>query len=142
MAVLTFYRRVFQFASIRWPILILMAICVVWIILRTFLTLFRCSPVQFYWDKSLNGRCTINVATYYFATDLTHTLLDVIIVTLPVYEVMKMQLPLGQKIAVTGMFSCGLLYVRSSLLCTCPRAHRQSQRLRRVGLPDRPVSEI
>ena len=113
LAILTFFRRVFQFSSIRWPIIIIMIICVIWITLRTFLTLFRCSPIQYYWDRSLNGRCVIDVAMYYFATDLTHTLLDVIIVTLPIYEILKMQLPLGQKIAVTGLFSCGLLCVSS-----------------------------
>lgn len=109
LAVLTFYRRVFQFSSIRWPILILIATCLVWIGIRTFFTIFRCSPVHFYWDRSINGSCWVNVATYYLATDVTHTLLDCIIVALPIFEVLKIQLRLGQKIAVIGLFSCGFL---------------------------------
>jgi len=142
LSVLTFYRRVFRFSSIRWPIIILMGICVVWIIIRTCFTIFRCSPVQYYWDKSLEGHCSIDVATYYLATDLTHTLLDVIIVALPIYEVLKMQLPLGQKIAVAGLFSCGFLYVWILLLCLQLRAYKRSQSLYRVGIPDRPVSAV
>ncbi|KAJ3455624.1 hypothetical protein MRS44_017106 [Fusarium solani] len=107
LAVLTFYRRMFQLLPIRWPILLLMVACVVWILIRTFVTLFRCSPVQYYWDKSIHGRCTMDVARYYFATDLTHTLLDTLILALPIFEVLRMKLPFGQKIAVVGLFSCG-----------------------------------
>lgn len=111
LAVLTFYRRMFQLLPIRWLILLLMVACVVWILIRTFVTLFRCSPVQYYWDKSIHGRCTMDVARYYFATDLTHTLLDTLILALPIFEVLRMKLPFGQKIAVVGLFSCGFLYV-------------------------------
>ncbi|KAH7347685.1 hypothetical protein B0T11DRAFT_143563 [Plectosphaerella cucumerina] len=109
LAVLTFYLRVFQFSSIRWPIIILIATCLVWIGIRTFFTIFRCSPVHYYWDRSVEGSCWVNVATYYLATDVTHTLLDCIIVALPIFEVLKIQLRLGQKIAVIGLFSCGFL---------------------------------
>lgn len=111
LAVLTFYRRLFQFSSIRWPIFILIAACVVWIGIRTFFTLFRCSPVRYYWDKSVEGSCWVDVATYYLATDAAHTLLDCIIVALPIFEVLRMRLRLGQKLAVVGLFSCGLLCV-------------------------------
>ncbi|KAJ3455499.1 hypothetical protein MRS44_016981 [Fusarium solani] len=62
---------------------------------------------RYYWDKSIHGRCTMDVARYYFATDLTHTLLDTLILALPIFEVLRMKLPFGQKIAVVGLFSCG-----------------------------------
>ncbi|EXL66201.1 hypothetical protein FOPG_17605 [Fusarium oxysporum f. sp. conglutinans race 2 54008] len=107
IAVLTLYRRMFQLLPIRWPILILMVACVVWILTRTFATIFRCSPVRFFWDRSMHGHCTMNVAKYYFATDLAHTMLEVLILTLPIFEVSRMKLPFGQKVAVIGLFACG-----------------------------------
>ncbi|KAH6873791.1 hypothetical protein B0T10DRAFT_533187 [Thelonectria olida] len=107
LAVLTFYRCMFLLLPIRWPILILIVECAVWILIRTFVTLFRCSLVQYYWDKSIHGRCTMDVARYYLATELTHTLLDTLILALPIFEVLRMKLPFGQKIAVVGLFSCG-----------------------------------
>jgi hypothetical protein len=140
LAVLTFYRRMFQLLPIRWPILILTLACVVWILIRTFMTIFRCWPVQYFWDRSINGRCTINAATYYFATDLTHTLLDTLILALPLFEVLRMNLPLGQKIAVAGLFSCGFLYVGlpfpkllayTTTVSVLPRSFRSS-RLRNI----------
>ncbi|KAF5690532.1 integral membrane protein [Fusarium globosum] len=87
MSVLTFYRRIFQFSSIRVPIIILMA----------------------YWDKSIDGKCMDNIGQYYLGTDLTHCLMDFIILALPLFEVVRMKLILGQKIAVIGIFSLGSL---------------------------------
>ncbi|ENH71993.1 hypothetical protein FOC1_g10001840 [Fusarium oxysporum f. sp. cubense race 1] len=109
MAVLTFYRRIFQFSSIRVPIIILMVCCGCWITIRTFMTIFHCMPVQAYWDKSIDGKCMNNIGKYYLGTDLTHCLMDFIILALPLFEVVRMKLIFGQKIAVIGIFSLGSL---------------------------------
>ncbi|KAJ4251483.1 hypothetical protein NW762_011468 [Fusarium torreyae] len=87
-----------------------MVCCSCWIIIRTFMTIFHCIPVQAYWDKSIeNRRCMNNIAGYYLGTDLTHCLMDFIILALPLYEVVRMKLVFGQKIAVIGIFSIGSL---------------------------------
>ncbi|KAM5349661.1 hypothetical protein ACJ41O_006166 [Fusarium nematophilum] len=113
LAVLAFYRRLFRFSSIRIPIIVLIVLCVIWIILRTFMTLFHCMPVQAYWDKSIpNARCMTNVARYYLATDTTHCLMDFIILMLPLFEVVRMKLPFGQKMAVVFLFATGSLLPR------------------------------
>ncbi|KAH6954320.1 hypothetical protein FAVG1_02378 [Fusarium avenaceum] len=107
MAVLTFYRRIFRLASIRIPIIVLMVCCACWITIRTFMTIFHCIPVQAYWDKSIDGRCLTNIGKYYLGTDLTHCLMDFIILALPLWEVVRMRLIFGQKIAVICIFSIG-----------------------------------
>ncbi|KAL4732042.1 hypothetical protein ACLX1H_001047 [Fusarium chlamydosporum] len=109
MAVLTFYRHLFQFTSIRIPIIILMVCSGIWITIRTFMTIFHCMPVQAYWDKSIDGKCLSNIGKYYLGTDLTHCLMDFIILGLPLYEVIRLRLAFGQKIAVIGIFSLGSL---------------------------------
>jgi hypothetical protein len=111
MAVLTFYRRIFRLASIRIPIIVLMVCCTCWITIRTFMTIFHCLPVQAYWDKSIDGRCLTNIGKYYLGTDLTHCLMDFIILALPLWEVVRMRLIFGQKIAVICIFSIGSVYV-------------------------------
>lgn len=109
LAVLFFYRRLFQFA-IRLPVAIVIGTCTIWIVIRTFFTIFHCLPVQAYWDKSIeNAKCLTNVRAFYLGTDITHCSLDFIILGLPIYEVVKMQLPFGQKIAVVGLFAAGSL---------------------------------
>lgn len=112
LAVLSFYRRLFRFSSIRVPIIILMVASVIWLIVRTFFTIFHCLPVQAYWNKNIeDAHCSINVGTYYIATDVTHCIMDFIILALPIYEVFRLKLPFCQKIAVISLFAAGSLYV-------------------------------
>lgn len=112
LAVLFFYRRVFKFSSIRIPIIIVISACCIWIVLRTFFTIFRCLPVQAYWDRSIeDAKCFTNVRAFYLGTDTTHCLMDFIILGLPIIEVVKIQMPFGQKIAVVCLFASGTLYV-------------------------------
>ncbi|KAH6874387.1 hypothetical protein B0T10DRAFT_586338 [Thelonectria olida] len=110
LAVLTFYRRLFQLSSIRIPIIICMVACILWIILRTFFTIFHCIPVQAFWNTAIsNARCLTNIAKFYLGTDLTHCLMDFIILALPIFEVTRIKLPAGQTVAVAGLFASGSL---------------------------------
>ncbi|KIE00747.1 hypothetical protein MAJ_03081, partial [Metarhizium majus ARSEF 297] len=109
-AVLCFYLRVFRFSSIRIPIMILITLCSIWITIRSFFTLLRCRPIQAFWVQDIPGAtCFTNVRAYYLATDVTHSSMDFIILALPIYEVSRMRLPFGQKIAVVGLFATGSL---------------------------------
>ncbi|KAF5138931.1 Satratoxin biosynthesis SC1 cluster protein 4 [Metarhizium anisopliae] len=110
IAVLCFFLRVFRFASIRIPIMILITLCSIWITIRTFFTLLRCRPIQAFWVQDMpDATCFTNVRAYYLATDVTHSSMDFIILALPIYEVSRMKLPFGQKIAVVGLFATGSL---------------------------------
>lgn len=115
-AILGLYWRLFKLSSIRIPIQIMFVISLIWIILRTFMVIFHCVPVQAYWDKSIkNARCEINDAQFFFGTVLTHFVMDVIILVLPTIELSRLHLPLGQKLAVMGLFVIGSMYVSDSI---------------------------
>lgn len=91
-------------------------ISLIWIILRTFMVIFHCIPVQAYWDKSIkNARCEINDAQFFFGTVLTHFVMDVIILVLPTIELSRLHLPLGQKLAVMGLFVIGSIVCLASI---------------------------
>ncbi|KAL7945556.1 hypothetical protein V8C42DRAFT_345155 [Trichoderma barbatum] len=110
LAVLYFYRRIFRFSSIHVPIIILIIACGIWVILRTFFTIFKCVPVRAYWDRSItDAKCFLNINAFYLGTDITHCVMDFIIMALPIYEVARLKLPFGQKIAVVGLFATGSL---------------------------------
>ncbi|KAF7557742.1 hypothetical protein G7Z17_g458 [Cylindrodendrum hubeiense] len=107
-AILCLYWRLFKQSSIRIPIQLMLVISLIWIILRTFMVIFHCIPVQAYWDKSIeNARCQINDAQFFFGTVLTHFVMDLIILVLPIIELSRLRLPLGQKLAVIGLFIIG-----------------------------------
>ncbi|KAH8680407.1 hypothetical protein BGZ61DRAFT_358646 [Ilyonectria robusta] len=115
-AILGLYWRLFKLSSIRIPIQIMFVISLIWIILRTFMVIFHCIPVQAYWDKSIkNARCEINDAQFFFGTVLTHFVMDVIILVLPTIELSRLHLPLGQKLAVMGLFVIGSIVCLASI---------------------------
>ncbi|KAH7116591.1 hypothetical protein B0J13DRAFT_599919 [Dactylonectria estremocensis] len=55
ISILSFYWRLFKTSTIRIPILVLLAMSVMWIIFRTFMLIFRCVPVQSIWDKTITA---------------------------------------------------------------------------------------
>ncbi|KAI7772334.1 hypothetical protein LZL87_007695 [Fusarium oxysporum] len=117
LSILCFYWRVFQYTSIRYAIIILLVAVSIWITIRTFMVIFHCVPIRAYWDKSIQGaKCPFNEANFFFATILIHTTMDCVILILPVIEVMKMTLPLSQKLAVVGLFTSGTMYVEPLLM--------------------------
>lgn len=72
----------------------------------------QCIPITALWDKSItDANCSINESTFFFSTVLTHVIIDIAIVVLPGIEVRKLQLPLGQKLAVVALFTFGFLLV-------------------------------
>ncbi|KAH6989552.1 hypothetical protein BKA56DRAFT_576029 [Ilyonectria sp. MPI-CAGE-AT-0026] len=115
LAILCLYWRIFKISMIRIPIQALIAICIGWIILRTFMLIFRCIPVQYYWDKSIQGSCKISDTQFFFGTVFTHFLMDVVILILPVVEVFKLRLRLGQKLAISGLFIIGAIVCLASI---------------------------
>ncbi|KAM0544715.1 hypothetical protein ACHAPJ_011702 [Fusarium lateritium] len=116
LSILLFYWRIFKQSAIRIPIQVMLVISVAWLILRTFMVIFHCVPVQAYWDKSIEGAtCKINDSQFFFGTCLTHFILDVVILALPVIEVFKLRLRLGQKIAITALFVVGFVVCLASV---------------------------
>ncbi|CAG9945363.1 unnamed protein product [Clonostachys rosea f. rosea IK726] len=108
VSILAFYWRMFGISNIKIPIQVLLGCSVIWIVIRTFMGTFQCTPVQAFWDSNAGGYCVIDSSKFFFGTTLVHALIDMAILTLPVIQIMKLNLPLMQKIAVTFMFLFGL----------------------------------
>ncbi|KAH7159466.1 hypothetical protein B0J13DRAFT_670219 [Dactylonectria estremocensis] len=115
LAILCLYWRIFKISIIRIPIQVLIALSVAWIILRTFMLLFRCIPIQYYWDKSITGSCKISDTQFFFGTVFTHFLMDIAILILPVLEVFRLRLRLGQKLAISALFVIGTIVCLASV---------------------------
>ncbi|KAF7550532.1 hypothetical protein G7046_g7981 [Stylonectria norvegica] len=115
-SILAFYWRIFSTSNIRVPIQVLVGTSIVWLILRTFLAIFHCLPVQAFWDKSIEGAtCAINDSEFFFGSVLAHFFIDIAILILPVMEVRRLQLRAGQKAAVIALFMFGILVCIASI---------------------------
>lgn len=110
MSILALYWRLFKTSKIRLPIQILFVSAIIWLTIRTFMAIFHCIPVQAFWDHTIEGAvCNIDDSKFFFGTVLTHLIIDIAILILPVVEVRRLQLRQGRKIGVILLFMFGIL---------------------------------
>jgi hypothetical protein len=110
LAILGFYWRLFAVSNIRLGIYILQGSTVIWLTVRTFMTIFHCVPVEAYWNHNIkNARCDVDPAKFMFGTTLVHLMLEIAVLSLPIFQVKTLKLKTGQKIAVIAMFMFGTL---------------------------------
>ena len=100
----------FKRSGIRIPIQILFGLSIIWLIAQILMLTLQCTPTKAYWDLSQQAlKCHINESIFFFGQVLTHVLLDISILALPIIQVWKLHLPLGQKIGVITLFMFGIL---------------------------------
>ncbi|KAI5921189.1 hypothetical protein F4810DRAFT_379542 [Camillea tinctor] len=109
VSVLCLYWRLFKVADITLPIQILLGCTILWIILRTIIGIFHCIPVQYFWDTSIpGGYCAIDDRKFFIGSILAHVLTDIVVLSMPVFQVQKLNLPILQRLGVIVMFMFGI----------------------------------
>ncbi|XEV05978.1 hypothetical protein FSHL1_011265 [Fusarium sambucinum] len=118
LAILGFYWRLFgSVAKMRIGIYILQGSTVIWLTIRTFMTIFHCVPVEAYWNHNIkNAVCEVDPAKFMFGTTLVHLMLEVAVLSLPIFQVKRLKLRTGQKIAVVAMFMFGIFVCIASII--------------------------
>ena len=79
---------------------------IVWATIMTFLGIFNCTPVRGFWTGE--GWC-FKFRSFAIGYAVVNITIDFVIWTLPLPLVWRMQLPVGQKVAITLIFILGLL---------------------------------
>ncbi|KAG8158811.1 hypothetical protein KVR01_011254 [Diaporthe batatas] len=74
-----------------------------------------CKPVEYSWDKTIEGECA-GENTAYLIAGIVNLVIDTFIVALPMPQVFRLQMTLTKRISVAGMFSLGALICIISLL--------------------------
>ncbi|KAF2489885.1 hypothetical protein BU16DRAFT_544240 [Lophium mytilinum] len=116
LSILAFYWRMFKNSNIKKPIIVLFVSAIVWLILRTFMAIFHCVPVQAFWKSNVKGTCNINDSKFFFGTVLAHLIIDIAILILPIMQIRKLQLPITKKAAVIAMFMFGFFVCIASIV--------------------------
>jgi hypothetical protein len=88
----------------------------VWAVVAVLVNTFQCIPVQYYYDKTLKGHCMKGQVKFFQAMGSIALVEDLVILSLPIPIVWRLQMIFRQKIAVTLVFSLGALYVRNKVL--------------------------
>ncbi|KAI9799501.1 MAG: hypothetical protein M1833_004023 [Piccolia ochrophora] len=124
MSILVMYQRIFPVSRLMLNVRRMGSYSVAWwlslfyvtgrIIAFTFATVFQCAPVYYFWDRRNEGEC-LPIGSLYTAT-FTNIVADLVILVLPLPMVWQLQLRLGQKIALTGIFTLGFFVCMTSIV--------------------------
>ena len=115
-SLLFFYLRVFRgklFSVITWATITLAAM---WAISFFFSLLFACTPIHLYVREGITTPdvSCINTTQVYYAVSISDFVIDVVILVIPVPFIWRLHMKPAQKVAVTGIFALGSLYMKSS----------------------------
>lgn len=112
ISLLVLYRRVFDTLAFRKRSLIVGLACLLWGVIAIFTTIFQCRPLTAAFDPaSLFTYHCIDIERYYIGMVASNLGIDIVMLVLPLHMVWNLQLPLSQRVALSGIFSIGLLWV-------------------------------
>lgn len=72
-----------------------------------FADLMQCTPISFFWDKSIQGGFCIDGVLFYFVTAGISTFTDLWILVMPMPMVWGLHLPLRQRLIIMVLFALG-----------------------------------
>ncbi|KAF9253360.1 hypothetical protein LCP9604111_886 [Penicillium roqueforti] len=117
ISIVIFIKRLF--GSIRAYVIItncLVAFIATWALAALLTNTFQCTPVQYYYDKDLDGHCMPGQVQFFQAMGSIALVEDVIILCLPIPVFWRLQINRRQKIALILVFSLGGLVCIFSLM--------------------------
>ena len=108
ISIVVFIKRLF--GSIRAYTIIsycLMVFIALWAITALLVNTFQCTPVQYYYDKDLDGHCMKGQVKFFQTMGSIALIEDVIILCLPLPVFWNLKINARQKIALMIVFSLG-----------------------------------
>ena len=106
MSILFLYRRIFSTSKFRKVSLYVIGAHILWFIPGLLVEIFACTPISAGWDITTPGSC-IQYSTFLMTFMVMELVLDVVLLTLPILEVKKLQLTVQRKVGVIGVFLLG-----------------------------------
>jgi hypothetical protein len=107
LQILLQYLRIFT-GTMRTVSIVATVVVCCWSTASLFADIFACVPIAKFWDQSINGYC-LPVPTFWYVNAAGNITTDLIIFTLPIIPLWKLQLPLSQRLSLVGVFSLGFL---------------------------------
>ncbi|KAH0279120.1 hypothetical protein KCU91_g1949, partial [Aureobasidium melanogenum] len=115
ISILLQYRRVFVGSGIQRVITGSIGVIIVYGLWSVFSTAFMCTPVAYFWDRSIGGHCLSRLGVW-FANASINIITDVVICLMPVPILNRLKLPRKQRYALIAVFCLGLFVCLTSIL--------------------------
>ena len=110
LSVLALYHRIFAIPKFRIVVISIAAFVCAWIIVMEVVLGFGCRPIRAWWGAVAEGEeftCVDKVAFTYF-TNVTNLVLDLLIFSMPIPVILKLQVTTDRRISLLFLFSVGL----------------------------------
>lgn len=109
-SLLLLYYRIFGVVRwFRWLLAVAWIIVLLYYVIALFIAIFECTPVAYYWDKSITGGTCINQNRFYRWNGVANLLIDFMILSLTMPMVWRLNLEIRQKISLSCIFLLGML---------------------------------
>ena len=115
LSILCLYLRIFSQTWFRRTCWACMGLILSYATASVIATIFQCTPITRMWNRSLPGTC-INLTAFWYANAIYNLVTDFIILASVPPVVMKLKLPLRQRIGLTGVFGLGVFVFATSIL--------------------------
>ncbi|KAK2035871.1 hypothetical protein LZ31DRAFT_485437 [Colletotrichum somersetense] len=115
MTFLLQYYRVLAVQKMKKVIIGAMVIAGAWSTSQIFVTIFTCSPVAAFWDRSIKGTCIPNDANWY-SNAAGNITTDIMVLVLPLPLIRSLKLRRGQKCVLLGIFCLGFFTCAISIV--------------------------
>ncbi|KAI5367842.1 hypothetical protein Slin15195_G029750 [Septoria linicola] len=115
-SLLLFYRRLSPEAWFKWMLWTTVIFVIGYSAALFFALIFACTPLQVNWDITITSGTCANKGGMYLATAGLNAATDVLLLVIPIPMVLKLHVPLSQKIGLVAMFSVGSLTLVTSLV--------------------------
>lgn len=107
LSLLFLYLRIFDGRNIRITTWILIAVTVITWITWSFIALFLCRPVSFYWDRLIpHGECT-NINHFWRSIPPFNIATDLVTMILPLPTIWRLEASRMKRVGVIGIFLTG-----------------------------------
>lgn len=114
MSILSLYGRIFPQERFNSILLVLGAFVIAYSLATVFADIFQCVPISSLWDATEPTFC-MNYPALIISTGVVNTVTDIIMLSLPMPLLWKLQLSTTKKKLITGLFLMGGLWVSSEL---------------------------
>lgn len=107
-SILHLYIVIFRKREFVWACYATMGLTVAYCLSNCLQSLLLCRPIQFNWDKTIDGVCSPAYYPYISSASI-HTGIDLIIIILPMPMLWGLQMAIRKKISLTLAFGVGIL---------------------------------
>ncbi|OAL46515.1 hypothetical protein IQ07DRAFT_517389, partial [Pyrenochaeta sp. DS3sAY3a] len=106
MSLVALYLQIFQTRKMRWACYALFIFIAISTTAIALATIFSCTPVPFFWNRDMEGKC-VNLTALGFANSALAIAQDVFIILVPIPKLHTLHMKLWRKVAVGLMFTLG-----------------------------------